>query len=436
MHTFFVLVCSVLAIANSQDASVISFGPKRIQPRQPYIVALVNLQVTDIRMNLTLTCDDGIPSQLTITLEKQSVERYSLLVPNGVNIESECLFSAVNDGGNISVRQYADLSVARKTLSIFILTDKSIYNPGDIVQFRVVILDMATKPVNHIDSVQIDLEDSNGKSQKQWTQAVLYKGIFAASHRMSLFPALGSWTIKVTANDGIIPNVKLQQFKVREYVLPKFVINVAPSRLLLVSDKEISLSVTSHYAFGSPVRGVVHVQLFTDDNLRVAAHSERWSFDGNGVFSFVLKNELTAPDFEDHVMVWANVSLTEQSSNFTSIVTKEIPVFTHPYKIAFIKAASSYRPGIPYFCKLSVKDHYGVPVQYKTITVKTNTGVKRSVMLNNHGVASLKLPVLDNADSVEISVEFENREYQNIHTIDGIEDTSIKYLQIFLYKRF
>nr|XP_029714405.1 CD109 antigen-like [Aedes albopictus] len=171
---------------------------------------------------------------------------------------------------------------------------------------------MATMPVNHIDSIHIELENSNGESRRQWTRAVLYKGIFAASYRLSSTSTLGKWAIKVTAIDGVIPNEKLQQFEVREYVMPKFVVKVVPSRILLISDKEISLSVESHYTFGGPVRGVVHVKLFTDDNLRAASHSNRRNFDGNGTFSFMLKKELTNLFDDDYVMVRANVSLTDE----------------------------------------------------------------------------------------------------------------------------
>ncbi|XP_029733192.2 thioester-containing protein 1 allele S3-like [Aedes albopictus] len=435
MNTLIILVCSVFAIANCQDASVISFGPKYIRPNQPYIVALANPHSSDVSVNLTLTCDDGTPSRLSKTLKKQSIERYSLMVPNGVNIESECTFLAVNNGGNINVRQEATLSVARKTLSIFILTDKPIYKPGDIVRFRVVVLDMATKPVNHIDSIQIDLEDSNGESRRQWTQAVLYKGIFAASHRMSSTPALGKWAIKVTANDGVITNEKLQQFEVREYVMPKFVVKVVPSCILLISDKEISLNVESHYTFGGPVRGEIFVQLFTDDDLHVATHSYRRSFDGNGTFRFMLKDELDAPYDKDYVMVRANVSLTENVFNFALSFTEEIPVFMCPYQIELISAVKYYRPGVPYHCRLSVKDHYGVPVKHKSLIVKTDTGVERSVTLDDHGVTSLELAMPDEADSVDISVSLENRECKNIHTIEGLEFTSSQYLQISLLKR-
>nr|XP_029714407.1 alpha-1-macroglobulin-like isoform X2 [Aedes albopictus] len=332
------------------------------------------------------------------------------------------------------VKQEADVTVAKKTLSIFILTDKPIYKPGDIVKFRVVVLDMATKPVNHIDSIQIDIKNNNEDSKKQWTRAVLYKGIFAAAHRLSSTPELGVWTIQVTVNDGIISNVKSQQFAVREYLLPKFGIKVEPSRILLISDKEISLNIESYYTFGSPVRGNITVKLVDQSKINSSIHSESRNFVEKGVFLFKLKKELIIPEDTDHVMVMVNVSLTEQFSSFTSHVSKEIPVYQHPYKIVLIKAANYYRPNVPYHCKLTVKDHNGVPVINQPITAKTDTGEKRSTETDSQGIATLDLPMPD-AGEVEISVDFKNREYNNVDKIEGIEGASTQYLQISLLKR-
>lgn len=151
-------------------------------------------------INLTLACD-GTASRRTKTLKRESCDRYSLSVPDGINIESECAFLAANIGGNIMVKHDVEVRVATKTLSIFITTDKPIYKPGDIVRFRVIVLDMATKPVNHINSIQIDLEDSEKKSRRQWTRAVLNKGIFATEYRLSSTLALGTWNITAIVID-------------------------------------------------------------------------------------------------------------------------------------------------------------------------------------------------------------------------------------------
>nr|XP_029733193.1 A.superbus venom factor 2-like [Aedes albopictus] len=106
-----------------------------------------------------------------------------------------------------------------------------------------------------------------------------------------------------------------------------------------------------------------------------------------------------------------------------------------PYQIELTSAVKYYRPGVPYHCRLSVKDHYGVSVKHKPITVKTDTGVERSVTLDDQGVTSSDLPMPDEADFVEISVSLENRVCKNIHTIEGLEFTSSQYLQISSLKR-
>nr|XP_019545534.2 pregnancy zone protein-like [Aedes albopictus] len=434
MGTLIVLVCSVFAIAYCQDSSVIIFGPKHIQPRLPYTVALINPLKSEVRMNLTLDCG-GSGSPLIKTLKKESVARYNLKIPDGISIDSECTFRAANDGGTIMVNHNADVTVAKKTLSIFILTDKPIYKPGDIVKFRVVVLDLATKPVNHIDSIQIDLENNKGDSSRQWTRAVLYKGIFEAAHRLSSTPEVGSWTIKVTAKDGIISNDKSQQFEVREHLLPKFGIKVEPSRILLISEMEIRLNIESYYTFGSAVRGNIVVKLVDRNKQNSSTHSISRTFVEKDVFRFELEDELDTEYEKDYAMVMVNVSLTEEFSNFTRHVSRQILVYEHPYKITLIKAVSNYRPNVPYHCKLLVKDHNGVPVTNRLITAKTDAGEERSTKTDSQGIATLDLPMPDAADAVDISVTFENRDYENVYSITGMVGVSTQYLQISLLKR-
>ena len=56
-------------------------------------------------------------------------------------------YKLVAEGLNgIKFRSETHLSLNEKLLSIFIQTDKAIYKPGDIVRFRVLVLDSNTKP--------------------------------------------------------------------------------------------------------------------------------------------------------------------------------------------------------------------------------------------------------------------------------------------------
>lgn len=109
-------------------------------------------------------------------------------------------------------------------------------------------------------------------------------------------------------------NTKVQDFEVREYVIPKVVLKVVPSRTLLIAEKEISLDVKAHYTFGEPVEGKLRVDLFTNPLFRRATHSVEKSFNTNAQIKFKLDRELALRD-ANFCMVSANVSLTEKLSS-------------------------------------------------------------------------------------------------------------------------
>lgn len=55
----------------------------------------------------------------------------------------------------IDFRNEKPLSLVLKNASIFVQTDKAIYKPGDVVQFRILVLDLNMKPVANLEPVNI-----------------------------------------------------------------------------------------------------------------------------------------------------------------------------------------------------------------------------------------------------------------------------------------
>ncbi|XP_001647863.2 CD109 antigen [Aedes aegypti] len=431
MNSVIVLVCSFIVVAKCQSSSVLVIGPKYIRPRHPFNVAFANSLNSNVNLKLTLQCDgdNGFVKNASLRLNYQSAKSFSVDVPN-ITSGTDCTFSAVNDGGSVMVDHMANLLLPAKTLSVFIITDKPVYKPGDILRFRVVVVDIATKPVKHMESIVIEIIDSDGAFKREWLQARLLNGVFEAAYRLPSVPALGIWNITATANDNGFENTKVQDFEVREYVIPKVVLKVVPSRTLLIAEKEISLDVKAHYTFGEPVEGKLRVDLFTNPLFRRATHSVEKSFNTNVQIKFKLDRELALRD-ANFCMVSANVSLTEKLSNVTTVVTLEFPVFRHPYKIELINPAMNYRPGVGYTCKLSVKDHFGIPVdaQGNSITVQSDTDSVTG-QLDRQGMVTLTLPMPDSEETVLISVVYENVEYNKIIEVEASEDLSTQYLHI------
>uniref|UniRef100_A0A8K9WP64 Alpha-2-macroglobulin-like n=1 Tax=Oncorhynchus mykiss TaxID=8022 RepID=A0A8K9WP64_ONCMY len=109
----------------------------------------------------------------------------------------------------------------------FIQTDKPIYKPGQTVLFRVVTLDTHFSPVNQL--------DVNHNRIGQWVNATSSGNILQLSHPLNSEAPVGSYTIVVWIGGEKI----YHNFKVEQYVLPKFEINMNLTDKISVGKKEL-----------------------------------------------------------------------------------------------------------------------------------------------------------------------------------------------------
>lgn len=85
-----------------------------------------------------------------------------------------------------------------KHFSIFIQTDKPIYKPGDLVNFRVFAVDSETRPYD-VPKSTITIYDSGDTKIKSYVDGKFVDGKYENSLQLSQEPTLGEWKIKVEA---------------------------------------------------------------------------------------------------------------------------------------------------------------------------------------------------------------------------------------------
>lgn len=100
----------------------------------------------------------------------------------------------------------ASLSIETKNVSIFIQTDKAMYKPGEVIQFRVVVLDSKLRPVQlNTNSTRflVYIRDAENNRIKQWLNGGLTKGVFSSKFKLSKLPVLGHWKIIVEIDEEV-----------------------------------------------------------------------------------------------------------------------------------------------------------------------------------------------------------------------------------------
>ena len=119
---------------------------------------------------------------------------------------------------SLQVNSFQQISIYQKENYPLIQTDKGHYKAKDTVKFRVVILnhDLQPSSINVVDELWI--EDPRSRRLAQWKAQELTKGLLQLEYQLSEEPELGTWQIHFRAG----PVTDSVDFKVSEYVLPKF----------------------------------------------------------------------------------------------------------------------------------------------------------------------------------------------------------------------
>lgn len=145
-----------------------------------------------------------------------------------------------------------------KNVSILVQTDRALYKPGDLIRFRVLILDMNMKPLPNQETVQIYIEDGAKNLIRQWRNIRISRGVFSDDLRLSSYPVLGTWHIIVETMNQI----ENYEFELADYVLPKFDVHIDTPEHQYYRQGKIRATIHAKYRYGKPVKGEVTVSVY------------------------------------------------------------------------------------------------------------------------------------------------------------------------------
>ncbi|XP_058448417.1 thioester-containing protein 1 allele S3-like isoform X2 [Malaya genurostris] len=417
-------------------------GPKLIRRNSTYTVSFSNSLQHNVRLAVQL---DGFSEgnsvfnkSTNVVVARRTGRSASFEVGDIPTGEYSLSIRSIDSSFGYS--DNVELLYDPKVISIFIQTDKPVYKPGDILRFRVILVDVDTRPVKYLKTINIGLQDADKNSIREWQFARLYNGIFESAVQLASSPLLGNWTLTVNTDY----DAGQKQFEVREYVLPKFFVKAYPSEILLLHKKQVIVTVESAYTFGKPVDGTVQVDLYLKEDNRKADFSTKTYISGVTTISFNLSEPLEIED-ESFIYrdVFVKVTVMETFTNRTANVSQAIPIYEHPYKISVIKSTPLFRPGLPFPIDVSVMDHYDSPPSSDNDAVIAirfeGNDLEEEFTLTEpvrNGLASLVLNPPAKAYLMEIGVKYDSVDYETIATIDGAQSKSNQYIRIILKPKY
>ncbi|KAK7496473.1 hypothetical protein BaRGS_00012395, partial [Batillaria attramentaria] len=187
----------------------------------------------------------------TVTVEPKDNTVVEFTFPEDVTLDPSHNYIRVIASGGLTFTRYGRIYPQSKTLSVFVQTDRAVYQPGHTVKLRVLAmrpdLTVLQEPMNVV------IMDPEGNRIQQWHDVTGddTAGVVQLEMMTSLYPPLGTWTISATVQAV----TKTKTFKIEEYELPRFELKLSWPGYALISDANVTGTVKATYTFGGPVHG-------------------------------------------------------------------------------------------------------------------------------------------------------------------------------------
>ncbi|EFX86067.1 hypothetical protein DAPPUDRAFT_313404 [Daphnia pulex] len=343
--------------------------------------------------------------------------------------------------GGLTFVNTTELEYSEKSHSVFIQTDKAIYKPGHLVQFRVIVVNPQLKP-SVVGSLDVYMTDGKGNRIKQWNRVFTKQGVFASELQLSDQPVLGDWNITAVVSGQSFS----KHFQVAEYILPKFQVTIDLPTYLTFNESKMVATVKAKYTYGKPVKGnvtiaaypqyrVSYIQPFFTEPVRKTVQ-----IDGTVDVDFNLFKELKlVDDFERDIRFDVTVieGLTERKQNMSSLLT----LYKYKYKMELIKTSDSFKPGLKYtaFLKLAYQDN--TPIQDANGVVIVKHGFSHNQDEYNrteypvprNGILELNFypPVDENVYTLGIETQYQDL-VEWFSTINRAQSPSNSFIQVIL----
>ncbi|XP_013104374.2 CD109 antigen isoform X1 [Stomoxys calcitrans] len=259
---------------------------------------------------------------------------------------------------------------------VYIQTDKAMYKPGDLVQYRVIALDEDTKPAKLKEPLNLGIRDGAQNHIKQIKDIQFNKGVHAGKFQLSEEPVLGNWIIDITAGEENKEKTE-KGFEVAKYVLPKFSVELEGDKQVAVLDKKFKITVRSKYTYGKPVKGKAAITAkFKSFEGNTPAAEKVLDIDGKGEVEFDLMEDLKMEHQLDSYMPQIDVVavMTEAFTGLEQTTTTTIDVRRSRFTITLPNMCNEYEVNKPIEIKAIIKRLNGKPVTNARSTAKLMVG--------------------------------------------------------------
>ncbi|XP_070620143.1 CD109 antigen [Erythrolamprus reginae] len=357
--------------------------------------------------------------------------------------------------GQLLFSNNKSLPFVSKSFSVFIETDKNMYKPGQDVKIRVITLHSDLKPYNT--PVNIYIKDPQQNLIQQWLTQNGQLGKIAKQFKLSKYPPLGEWKIKVQVNDEAF----YQYFNVMEYVTPRFEVSLTTPKYYSVQSR-LNGTIIAKYVYGKPVKGKVTIAFFPLFGTNITKITKIMKINGSLNFTLESREIKNITVRKENIYVYGQESY-RNSIGIRAVVTESLTgifqdakatVFPqrHGYELDFFQYPRFLKPSLNFIAMLKIgrfDDHPLTSIEQKnnvTIMVTQsnisyqiykrknelldkNADYELNYPIPENGIIQIELPVSANTTVLHIKAKFLQSQ-TSIVIPNVFYSPSLSYLQI------
>ncbi|XP_076068941.1 alpha-1-inhibitor 3-like isoform X2 [Oratosquilla oratoria] len=342
-------------LATVVQGSYIITAPRQWVSEQSTNVCLYHVNaVGRAEEHLKITLHDRDNEELASTslpIEKgQTSKCYNVPLSSSQRVWSS-LTTFEGQIGDVTINETRAVRIVESgSNTIFVQTDKYLYQPGQVVRLRILTIEVPDLKVSTANYRSVYVDTPSGTRIQQWLDVDNARGLVHLEFRLNEEVEEGIFTIHVKTQNN---DTRQKRFKVEEYVLPRFEVTVTPQRDVLANDKTATVEVCARYTFGQPVRGNVSVTLsyysridqeVTKHKQIVGCHDFEFSLDELGIRQTYIPYQMEV-----------KTTLIEEGTDISTEKRSYMRINKRALEFEKLSQEEYVKPGLPYTAKMLVK---------------------------------------------------------------------------------
>ncbi|XP_066939900.1 alpha-2-macroglobulin-like [Macrobrachium rosenbergii] len=259
--------------------------------------------------------------------------------------------------GGVSVNYTESIEVENQKKVTVIQTDKYLYQPGQTVKFRILSFSGSFMDISTKDYPIVWVTSPSQTRIAQWRNVDNSNGLVHLEMTLVEEPEEGSYRIHVQNEDL---SEETTNFRVEEYVLPRFEVTIESPKYVLSRDSGFSFRVCAKYTFGQPVSGELSVRISNNGQKKCYTTITRnETFSGCKDFE-VLNSEMRTVDCSIY-SVSVGALLTEEGTGVEMTQSSSIEISRSPVRFKTVYNDRYMKYNLPYTLRVRAELPDGAP---------------------------------------------------------------------------